>query len=234
MSKIEEVRSFLDKAILAKGMTYRELSLRIGRRDSYLHRFIKYGLPRRLEEQDRKQLSLILEVDEQLLTDIDLSYYPVPTHMTGVAVVAEKITSLFTKGDEVVIDMIDATACCGDGVDNLPEKVCGHWHLPTAEFKTITSVAPSNIKMLRVQGDSMQPTINEGDWVWVDTSNNFISSDGMYLIKMHTGLAVKRLQSGLSNIVIKSDNASYSDITADVGEVQIVGKVVYILNGRRV
>jgi hypothetical protein len=234
MSKIEEVRSFLDKAILAKGMTYRELSLRIGRRDSYLHRFIKYGLPRRLEEQDRKQLSLILEVDEQLLTDIDLSYSPAPAHMTGVAVVAEKITSLFTKGDEVVIDMIDATACCGDGIDNLPEKVCGHWRLPLSEFKTLASGAPENIKMLRVQGDSMTPTISEGDFVWVDTSNNYIGSDGIYLIRMATGLAVKRLQAGLSNIVIKSDNPTYSDITAEVGEVKIVGKVVHILNSRRV
>jgi phage repressor protein C with HTH and peptisase S24 domain len=88
--------------------------------------------------------------------------------------------------------------------------------------------------MLRVQGDSMQPTINDGDWVWVDISNNFISSDGMYLIRMATGLAVKRLQSGLSNIVIKSDNPTYYDITADIGEINIIGKVVYILNGRRV
>ena len=225
----EEIRKRLDRYIKERDTNYRDLSLAIGRKDSYIHQYIKYGLPAKLKEDDRRAIAQFLGIDEQELTDRPLT----PAHMTGVAMVAEKITSLFKK-DEVIIEMIDATACCGDGVDNLPEKVCGHWHLPTAEFKTITSVNPSNIKMLRVQGDSMQPTINEGDWVWVDTSNNFISSDGMYLIKMHTGLAVKRLQSGLSNIVIKSDNASYSDITADVGEVQIIGKVVYILNGRRV
>ena len=225
----EEIRQRLDRYIKERDTNYRDLSLAIGRKDSYIHQYIKYGLPAKLKEDDRRAIAQFLGIDEQELTDRPLT----PAHMTGVAMVAEKITSLFKK-DEVTIEMIDATACCGDGIDNLPEKVCGHWHLPTAEFKTITSVNPSNIKMLRVQGDSMQPTINEGDWVWVDTSNNFISSDGMYLIKMHTGLAVKRLQSGLSNIVIKSDNASYSDITADVGEVQIIGKVVYILNGRRV
>ena len=225
----EEIRQRLDRYIKERDTNYRDLSLAIGRKDSYIHQYIKYGLPAKLKEDDRRAIAQFLGIDEQELTDRPLT----PAHMTGVAMVAEKITSLFKK-DEVIIEMIDATACCGDGVDNLPEKVCGHWHLPTAEFKTITSVNPSNIKMLRVQGDSMQPTINEGDWVWVDTSNNFISSDGMYLIKMHTGLAVKRLQSGLNDIKIKSDNTSYSDITADVGEVQIVGKVVYILNGRRV
>ena len=83
------------------------------------------------------------------------------------------------REDEVIIEMIDATACCGDGVDNLPEKVCGHWRLPLSEFKTLASGAPENIKMLRVQGDSMTPTISEGDFVWVDTSNNYIGSDGI-------------------------------------------------------
>jgi phage repressor protein C with HTH and peptisase S24 domain len=51
---------------------------------------------------------------------------------------------------------------------------------------------------------------------------------------MATGLAVKRLQAGLSNVVIKSDNPTYSDITAEVGELKIIGKVVHILNSRRV
>lgn len=155
-------------------------------------------------------------------------------HIVGTTTIAEKITSILAK-DEVIITMIDATACCGDGIDNLPEKTCGHWRLPIAEFKSITSSNPENLRMLRVQGDSMMPTIEDGDWVWVDISNNFIGSDGIYLIRMATGLAVKRLQSGLSNVVIKSDNyPTYSDITADVGEVKIIGKVVYILKGRRV
>lgn len=233
MTKAEEIRVFLDKAIAERGMNYRQVSLAIGRGHQYIQQYIKSGFPLFLKEEDRKAVAKILNIDEQNLSPRPLDSPFVPAHMSGVAMVAGKIGSLFKK-DEVIIEMIDATACCGDGIDNLPEKVCGHWHLPVAEFKTITSVAPGNIKMLCIQGDSMQPTINEGDWVWVDISNNFISSDGMYLIKMHTGLAVKRLQSGLNNITIKSDNTSYSDITADVGEVQIVGKVVYILNGRRV
>lgn len=180
--------------------------------------------------ENAKKIADALGIDRALLLPDSF----LPTHLEGIVSTAEKITSLFSQKNEVTIEMIDATACCGDGIDNLPEKTCGHWRLPIAEFKSITSSNPENLRMLRVQGDSMQPTINEGDWVWVDTSNNYIGSDGMYLIRMATGLAVKRLQSGLSNVVIKSDNPTYSDITADVGEVKIIGKVVYILNGRRV
>lgn len=233
MKTPEEIREFLDKAIAEKGTNYRELSLAIGRKDQYIHQYIKYGLPRYLKEDDRRAIAIYLGIDEQELSPKQL-FAPVPAHLGGVNYIAEKMTSFISKKDEAVIDIIDATACCGDGIENLPEKVCGHWKLPVSEFKSITSGNPNNIKMLRVQGDSMQPTINEGDWVWVDTSNNFIGSDGLYMIRMATGLAVKRLQSGLNDVVIKSDNTSYSDITASVGEIQIVGKVVYILNGRRV
>jgi hypothetical protein len=230
MEKIKQVKARVGELIKERGLSLNSLSLQFGKSGTYLHKFINFDSPKRLDEDVRKKLALILDVDEQELTDRPI----LPAHMTGVSMVAEKISSLFTSKDDAVIDMIDATACCGDGIDNLPEKVCGHWKLPLAEFKSLASGNPNNIKMLRVQGDSMQPTINEGDFVWVDVSNNFVSSDGIYLIRMATGLAVKRLQAGLNNVVIKSDNQSYSDITAEVGELKIIGKVVHILNSRRV
>lgn len=188
---------------------------------------IEKGYPVPMDKASK--LAEILQIDVSELIPEELL-----PHLAGVGAIANKITSLFTHREDIVtIDMVDATACCGDGIDNLPEKVCGHWKLPLAEFKTLASGNPKDIKMLRVQGDSMTPTINEGDFVWVDISNNYVGSDGLYLIRMATGLAVKRLQTGLSNIVIKSDNPNYSDITADVGELKIVGRVVHILNSRR-
>ena len=232
MEKIKQIKARVGELIKERGLSLNSLSLQFGKSGTYLHKFINFDSPKRLDEDVRRKLALILEVDEQELTDRPI----LPAHISGIGMVAEKIGSLFTKPNEdvAVIDMIDATACCGDGVDNLPEKVCGHWKLPLAEFKSLASGNPNNIKMLRVQGDSMQPTINEGDFVWVDVSNNFVGSDGIYLIRMATGLAVKRLQAGLSNVVIKSDNPTYSDITAEVGELKIIGKVVHILNSRRV
>ena len=229
MITIEDIKEKVGRLVAEKGLSYNYVSLKLGKNPSYLQKFVKEKSPKRLDEKFRKDLAILLDVDEQELTDIPL----IPTHLRATTTIAEKIVSIFDS-DSVKIDVLDVTACCGDGIENLPEKVCGHWKLPLAEFKSITSGNPNNIKMLRVQGDSMQPTINEGDWVWVDTSNNFIGSDGLYMIRMATGLAVKRLQSGLNDVVIKSDNTSYSDITASVGEIQIVGKVVYILNGRRV
>ena len=229
MATIEEIKQKVGKLVSERGLSFNKIAITLGKNPSYLQKFVKEKSPKRLDEDFRRKLAILLNVDEQELTDVPL----LPAHMIGINAVADKITSFFSK-DYVTIDIIDATACCGSGNDNPPEKVCGNWKLPTDEYRSITLSAPNNIKMLRVQGDSMQPTINEGDWVWVDISNNTIGSDGIYLIRMCTGLAIKRLQSGLNNVIIKSDNASYSDITSDVGEIQIIGRIVYILNGRKV
>ena len=88
--------------------------------------------------------------------------------------------------------------------------------------------------MFQVDGDSMTPTVNTGDWAIADMSQNFISSDGLYLIRTASGLMVKRIQSGLNNIIIRSDNPAYGELTANVGEISVLGRVIYILNAQKV
>lgn len=135
----------------------------------------------------------------------------------------------------VSIEMIDATACCGNGIENFAENVIGFWQMPKEEYRAISTIAPENIKMLRVYGDSMEPTLSDGDWVLVDISRNFFDSDGIFLIRLSTGLAVKRIQGTLgTDVVICSDNAKYKPITASAREVVIVGKVIYTLKAEKV
>ena len=81
----------------------------------------------------------------------------------------------------------------------------------------------------------MAQTINDGDWCLVDTSLNSATSDGIYLIRMSTGLAIKRLQGSLTDeIVVKSDNPIYDPINAKISDLRIIGRVIYILNARKV
>ena len=135
--------------------------------------------------------------------------------------------------NSVSIKIIDAVACCGTGIEALHENVVGTWDIPLQKYRDFATAKPENVYMLQVEGDSMTPTLNSGDWALADTSQNFISSDGLYLIRMASGLAVKRIQSGLNDITIKSDNPAYKDITASVGEVAILGKIIYTLNAKK-
>jgi SOS-response transcriptional repressor LexA len=138
------------------------------------------------------------------------------------------------KEDSVSIKIIDAVACCGTGIEALQENVVGTWDIPLQKYRDFSTAKPENVYMLQVEGDSMTPTLNSGDWALADTSQNFISSDGLYLIRMASGLAVKRIQSGLNDITIKSDNPAYGEINANVGEIAVLGRVIYILNAQKV
>ena len=229
-----EVRKYLDEAIKENGFNYRELSLQIGRKDSYLHRFVKYGQPRYLDKNDRQLLAMILGVDENKLTDKEEPI--LPAHLSGVVAIADKMKSLFTSKDEVAIDILNVSACCGSGEEVNNEDVVGKLVMSNVDFRAMSlTSSPKNIKMIKAMGDSMSPTINDGDWCFVDVSLNSAISDGVYLIKIKSGIAIKRLQLGFTdNVVVKSDNPCYDPENVNLTDVNVVGKVIYVLNGRKV
>lgn len=147
--------------------------------------------------------------------------------------IANKNEFTSDKNDAVTIDVISATPCCGNG-NECSEDVIGKWIMPLQDFKRLTQTSPDRVKQMQVSGDSMQPTINDGDFILADTSRNVFDVDGIYLIRMINGLVVKRLQAGLNAISIISDNPNYKPIEASIGEVKIIGKVIKILNVRSV
>lgn len=66
------VKKKIENLISDKGLTFRAVSLQIGRGETYLQQFVSRPSPKRLSEQDREKLARILEVDEQELSDLPL------------------------------------------------------------------------------------------------------------------------------------------------------------------
>lgn len=212
---IDQIRAHIDELIRQKGKKYRSLSLSIGKNEAYLHQFINKGSPLRLPEEQRRKLAQILEVDEQELTDIQLpkTLEPICSH---------KQTAL--------IEMISSSKA-----PNSPQDTTGFWSLPFSDFSNITSSSPQSVKMLRVCGDSMSPTLKEGDFVLADFSNNFFNADGLYLISSAGSLFVKRLQQlSSSELMIISDNINYKNITQPLKKIDIAGKIILILRSEKV
>lgn len=67
------IKQKLSKLLDERKISHRAASLYIGKSESYINKFIKDPTPERLEEVDRLKLARLLQVDEQELTDIDLS-----------------------------------------------------------------------------------------------------------------------------------------------------------------
>ena len=196
----------------------------------------------------QKKLGEMIGVSQQHINRFEQDY-PIPLkHLPALARalkidLSELLPSEFKnidfsiKGKEncINIEMINATACCGNGIENFAENVIGYWQMPKEEYRAISTIAPDNVKMLRVFGDSMETTLSDGDWVLVNISRKSFDSDGIFLIRLSTGLAVKRIQGTLgSDVVICSDNPKYRPITAPTSDVTIVGKVIYTLKAEKV
>ena len=204
----EEARKKLDKLIKDKGYNYRELSLMLGRSEAYLHRFINYGKPSKLEYEDRIKLSKVLDCDESDLANDPLF-----------------IPTLKTNPNVVNIDMLDVSACCGNGSENYSEPVIGTWQMPLVDYNTMSLSSPEHIKLIKATGDSMTPLIQDGDYVFVDISSQNISSDGVYVLRLPTGLSIKRIQNALNGgVIVRSDNPLYEPLTANLGDIKILGR----------
>lgn len=114
------------------------------------------------------------------------------------------------------------------------ENVSDYWRLPRAILSSIGSVKPADITFVPVQGDSMSPTLIEGDVVVVDTRHRSPSPDGIYaLLDSFGGIVVKRLEV----VGRPSDEEQMVDVISDnevrhprkrwrVDDVRVVGRVV--------
>ena len=88
----------------------------------------------------------------------------------------------------------------------------------------------NNLGALHVHGDSMQPTLNDGDMVVCD-SLGWDKSDGIFAIRLNGNGYVKRLQVVSGKVLIKSDNPNYDTITEPLesDSISIIGKVRLVI-----
>ena len=63
-----------------------------------------------------------------------------------------------------------------------------------------------NLKIIAVKGDSMAPTLESGDLLYVDVSENYFSADGLYVFTFDDHTFIKRLQKRGREMWAMSDN----------------------------
>jgi phage repressor protein C with HTH and peptisase S24 domain len=89
---------------------------------------------------------------------------------------------------------------------------------------------PANMTLIKVSGDSMEPTLLSGDMVLIDSSRDYLDPQGgIYAIAVDDVIMIKRLQAEYpaKKVKIISDNGKYSATEADIDQVKINGKVIW-------
>jgi len=89
---------------------------------------------------------------------------------------------------------------------------------------------PSNMVLMEVIGNSMEPEIKEGDMVLIDESRTDVLSGGIYAVGVEDTVMVKRVERLPGTLVLRSDNVDYSPIHLsgdELNNVRVIGKVLW-------
>lgn len=135
--------------------------------------------------------------------------------------------------DLVAIDEIDLAFGLGETfTDHVPIEVTAR-HFPRAWLAALTDAPPSMLVFARGRGDSMMPTLIDGDIILIDKSQtDFRQQDVLWALTMGDAAMIKRLRVRPSGrIAILSDNATVPQDEVDSSDIRIVGRVVFV--GRR-
>ena len=202
----------------AKEIDMKTASLAMGRNHAYLHQFIYKGSPKNLQPADRKALAGVLGVNEELL---------LPTAPESGMVQLE-------EGEFVPIPAYDVAASAGHGRLIQQENIRYHLCFQRNWLSRVSSAPTSELAIIHVEGDSMEPTLSDGDTVLVDLTESYPRRDGIFVIGYEDHLMVKRLRIDpvRQKLAIISDNPLYSAVE-DIAPhaLNVIGKVIWL--GRR-
>jgi transcriptional regulator with XRE-family HTH domain len=128
------------------------------------------------------------------------------------------------------IDELDVRASAGDGLTGDSEKVVAEWQLPSEVVRYHSSAPASELRFITVLGDSMEPTLQPGQRVLVDTGDRTPTPPGIFVVWDGLGLVVKRVQtlahSEPMRVRITSDNPKYEGYERSLAEAYIQGRVI--------
>lgn len=206
-------RAALEGLIRDRGEDLAGLSRLIGRNAAYLQQYIRRGTPKRLAEQDRRVLARYFEVDEAVLG--------------GSGVVASAALKPVRR--------LRVEASAGAGAIGADDRGAGEVGFDPRWLRRIAG-GSDDLSIIEVRGDSMAPTLADGDEILVDGSPPARRvRDGIYVLRMDGALLVKRLSPdpGGGRLAVRSDNPAYpSWEDCAPGSIDVVGRVVWA--GRRI
>ena len=202
-------RARLEALIIEHGVGYAALSRMLRRNDAYLQQYVRRGTPRVLAERDRALLAAYFRIDQS-----ELGGPPTPA-MAAI----RRLT-------------VEASAGPGATVDVAEDRDGARTMLLDPRLLADLRLTSADASMVTARGDSMLPTIADGDTLVVDARDRTVGPRPAIFVLRHDDLLlVKRVSRRTDGIVIASDNPAYPDILASRAD--IIGRVVWLSRALR-
>jgi phage repressor protein C with HTH and peptisase S24 domain len=117
----------------------------------------------------------------------------------------------------------------GGAVMEQPAEDGKPYHFQKSWIRGRLKANPADLRIMHVEGDSMLPTLKDGDVVRVDLSRTAPTPPGIFVLFDGLGLVAKRLEHVASAdpplVRIISDNPIYAPYERSAEEVTIVGRI---------
>lgn len=131
-------------------------------------------------------------------------------------------------GEYIFVPRYNVRAAAGAGAVINDERVVDHLAFKSEWVHRALGADPARLLLIEAMGDSMAPTIDDGDLLLVCTREPHFRDDGVYLIRRDQGLSVKRLRRRPGGaMVISSDNPNYGSDEIPADQVDLVGRVIW-------
>jgi phage repressor protein C with HTH and peptisase S24 domain len=210
-------RHVLEALCAERGENFASLSRLIGRNDAYIQQYLRKGTPRQLKERERRTLARYFQIPESMLgglpEDLAVEY-----------------------GELVPVMRSPVRASAGPGAIPADEAGRPYFAFDPRWLKALTGSPASRLSLIRVEGDSMAPTLSAGDDILVDRADGPERlRDGIYVLRVDGTLLVKRLAIHPvgRRVTVQSDNPAYSDLPdCGLDEIECIGRVIW--TGRKI
>lgn len=213
---MNDARLFLERLCAERGEDFAGLSRMLGRNSAYIQQFVRRGVPKRLGENERRKLARYFGVSEALLGG--------PAEETGAV-----RGLLSVKRHPVIVS-------AGPGAIVAEELGKPYFAFDERWLKALTASSTHNLSIVRVEGDSMAPTLNAGDDLMVDLGDAAERlRDGIYVLRIDDALVVKRIALNPvgRRVTVQSDNPAYPDWPdCTLKTINPIGRVIW--SGRRI
>ena len=209
-------RKNLEQLCKERGEDFAGLSRMLGRNPAYVQQYVRRGVPKRLGEEERRKLADYFGVSEEILGGPPADQY--------------------RPGGLVNIKRHPVMASAGPGAVVMEELGKPYFGFDELWLKGLTPTPADRLSIVRVEGDSMAPTLTSGDDILVDLGDREERlRDGIYVLRIDDALVVKRiaLHPAGRRVTVQSDNPAYPD-WPDCGldDIKPIGRVIW--SGRRI
>ncbi|UAB77700.1 S24 family peptidase [Erythrobacter sp. SCSIO 43205] len=199
-----------------RGASLASLSEMLGRNGTYLQQFIKKGSPKKLEEGDRRMLAEFFGVAQSELGAPEGS-------------VKEKSYDRVASARNtqwIDVPRLNIGASAGPGALPDAEEPYDTFQF-SRRWLAEQGLEGAKLQAITVEGDSMEPLLNDGDEILIDTAERPFR-DGVHVVRLGDTLMVKRVaQAGAGRFSLLSQNLAYPPVDVAADEMEVIGRVVW-------